>query len=211
MATPTISLMPEISRLASFRVLTLAAITCVSGISYSASPDEHTASQLVDIDGVIHQPFDDSSVRAVVLAFVITDCPIANSYAPELNRLHADYDKRGVRIFVIQVDPDLAADDARRHAKEYELHPPVVLDNQHVWVEMVGATVTPEVAVLSPKEKVLYVGRIDDRYAALGKRREQPTSHDLRETIDAILAGRAVPRSKTKAIGCHIPELQKEK
>ena len=205
-----ISPMQGIPRVVSFYVLALAPVTWLSGVCYSASPDAPTPSQLIDIDGLTHQPFDDSNVQAVVLAFVVTDCPIANSYAPLLNRLHADYDERGVRFFIIQVDPDLTADDARRHAKEYELQSPVVLDDRHVWVNMVGVTVTPEVAVLSPKGKVLYVGRIDDRFAALGKRREQPTSHDLRETLDAILAGRAVPRSKTKAIGCHIPELQKK-
>jgi Redoxin len=163
--------------------------------------------RLVDIDGSIHRPFDDPQVRAVVLVFVVPDCPISNAYLPELNRLHADYGPRGVRLFLVQVDPQLSVEGAREHAKEYRLRPPVVLDGRHAWVRKLGATVTPEAAVLSPAGQVLYLGRIDDRYPALGKWRAKVTSHDLRDALDAVLAGRPVPRPRTEAVGCDIPDV----
>jgi hypothetical protein len=161
----------------------------------------------VDIVGSVHRPFDDPQVRAVVLVFVVPDCPISNAYLPELNRLHSDYGSRGVRWFLIQVDPQLSIEDAREHAREYRLRPPVVLDERHVWVRKVGATVTPEAAVLSPAGEVLYLGRIDNRYPHLGKWRAQVTAHDLRDALDAILAGRPVPQPRTEAAGCDIPDI----
>jgi hypothetical protein len=163
-----------------------------------------------DIEGKVHRPFADSDVRAVVLTFTVIDCPIVNSYLAELNRIDTEYGPRGVRVILLQVDPALPVDEARKHARQYDLQPPVVFDEHHDWVRKVGAKVTPEVAVISPAGEVLYNGRIDDRFAGLGKRREQATSHDLRKALDAILSDRPVDRPRTKAVGCSIPELPKE-
>jgi hypothetical protein len=52
--------------------------------------------------------------------------------------------------------------------------------------------------------ELLYRGRIDDGYAALGKKRAVVTEHDLRDALDAIAAGKPVKKAKTKAIGCLI-------
>jgi hypothetical protein len=83
----------------------------------------------------------------------------------------------------------------------------VVIDADHHWVQMAGARKTPEVVVFSRGGEVLYRGRIDDRYAGLGKRREQVTSHDLENALEAILADKPIPQSNTEAIGCFIPDV----
>ncbi len=160
---------------------------------------------LVDVFGAVHRPFDDPQVRAIVLIFTLPDCPIANSYVPELNRLHAEYEARGVRLFLMQVDPDLSVAGAQEVARQFEIKAPVVLDRRHEWVRKVGATATPEAAVLAPEGTLLYLGRIDNRYVGFGKRREQVTERDLRDTLDAVLADRPIPRPRTQAIGCPIP------
>ena len=61
--------------------------------------------------------------------------------------------------------------------------------------------------------KIRYSGRIDNYYADLGKPRRQATVHDLTESLDAIVAGRAVSNPETPAVGCFImsPEIFKEK
>jgi hypothetical protein len=66
------------------------------------------------------------------------------------------------------------------------------------------ATVTPEAVVIDSKGETRYRGRIDNFYAALGKPRQQVTAHDLRDALDAVLAGRPVPNPETKALGCYI-------
>jgi hypothetical protein len=68
-------------------------------------------------------------------------------------------------------------------------------------------TTTPEVAIVTPAGQIAYRGRIDDQYADLGKKRLAPTQRDLREALTSILAGQPVPRPRTVAIGCLIPEL----
>jgi hypothetical protein len=68
----------------------------------------------------------------------------------------------------------------------------------------VGATVTPEVAVMERGGKVVYLGRIDDLYVDLGKRRAAPTRRYLRDALDAVLNGKPVAVAKIDPVGCFI-------
>jgi AhpC/TSA family len=165
---------------------------------------------LRDVNGMEHRPFASPDVRAVALLFVLQDCPIANGYAPEIIRLCREYHGRGARFYLVQVDPDLSDDEARKHAREHGYTCPVVVDRQHVLVRHAGATMVPEAAVFAPSGERQYRGRIDDRHAALGKRRPQPTSHDLRQALDAVLAQRPVAQPETQPVGCFIQPLSQE-
>ncbi len=162
---------------------------------------------LRDLSGKDHRPLADPKVKAAVLIFMLSDCPVANGYSPEIKRLCDDYGERGVRFYLIHVDPDLSAADAGKHAKEYGLTCPIVLDGKHQLVRQAGATRTPECAVFVPGSERKYLGRIDDIYASPGVRRAEPTTRDLRLALDALLAGRAVANPVTEVIGCYIPTL----
>ncbi len=157
-----------------------------------------------DVQGTDHQPLAAAGQKATVMFFVLADCPIANSYAPEINRIVATYTARGVRSYVVYVEDDLSAAAARRHAREHEFKFPALLDPGHQLVKFARVTVSPEVAVLAPDNTVLYRGRIDDRASAFGKRRVTPSKRDLRSALDAILDGKPVTTPVTKAVGCYI-------
>jgi hypothetical protein len=162
---------------------------------------------LVDIHGIEQHPFEAHDAKATVLVFTMQDCPIANSYAPTLNKFHDEYGARGIRLLLVHVDPAITDEVARKHADEYQIRAPVIVDRQHSWVKLAGATRSPEVAILSPAGKILYSGRIDDKYVGFGKRRTHVTTHDLVNAVDAILADRPVSTSKSETIGCYIPPL----
>ena len=162
---------------------------------------------LRDVAGVEHRPFTDPAVKAVALVFVLADCPIANGYAPEINRLCAEYGPRGVRFFLVQVNEDLSSRAAVEHAREFGYTCPVVLDGGRVLVRRAGARMSPEAAVFAADGERKYLGRIDDLYADLGKRRARATSLDLRDALDALLADRPVPQPVTQAVGCFISSL----
>ena len=155
-----------------------------------------------DLNGVAWQPLDPGDKAGSVLIFYWQDCPISNSYAPELNRLCAGH--TNFAFYIVQVDSGLTRDAAKEHARKFDLHPPVLLDPRHRLVKFLKATVTPEAVVVGRKGELLYRGRIDDGYAALGKKRAAVTEHDLQEALDAIAAGKPVKKSETKAIGCLI-------
>jgi peroxiredoxin len=159
-----------------------------------------------DVNGETVKPLYDTGQKATVLFFVMHECPIANSYAPEISRITAKYADRGIRSFVVYVESDLTPEQAREHARDYGYKSGALLDPQHLLLKAAGATVSPEAAVLSPSGELLYRGRIDDRAVDFGKRRAEPTHRDLHLALDALLAGKPLPARLTKAVGCYIPE-----
>ena len=161
---------------------------------------------LTDIDGVEHGSLIDSKNRATVLYFAMTDCPISNRFAPEIDRICTNYESEGVECFLVYVDPDVTNETIREHVDDYG-HDccPAINDAQQVLVEKAGATITPEAAVFSSAGEILYRGRINDLYAALGRPRRQARVHDLRNALDEVLVGKAVTTPRTEAVGCYIP------
>lgn len=146
----------------------------------------------------------DKSKKAIVLVFVAHDCPISNAYAPEISRLAARYAAKRMPFYLVYPERGLAATEARRHTREYRLPLPILMDPSRRLVKKVQARVTPEVAVLAPSGKLLYRGRIDDRYAVLGKPRLRASQHDLRLALEAISANMPVKTARTVATGCYI-------
>src|SRR5580658_8992467 len=101
-----------------------------------AGPEEYA-----DLSGIIHHPLEAGANTGSVLIFYWHDCPICNSYAPEINRLSAHY--TNFAFYIVQVDPDLTPAAAKNHARQYELRPPVLLDARHNLVRLAKATVAP--------------------------------------------------------------------
>jgi hypothetical protein len=162
--------------------------------------------ELIDLAGRPQRPFRQSDRKATVLFFVLPDCPISNASAPEIQRIVTEYAKKDVASFIVYVDPELSAEDARKHAKEFGFAGSVLCDTRLKLVKQAGATIAPESVVLSPDGEIRYRGRINDLYVDFGKRRAQPSQHDLRDALEAVLAGRPVTRTRTQAIGCPIAQ-----
>jgi thiol-disulfide isomerase/thioredoxin len=167
----------------------------------------HSALTLSDTNGVQHKPLefhDPKTQKAVVLIFVGVDCPISNSYAPEINRIIKDYKDKGLDFYIVYSDPNLSLDDAKKHAKDFGYTCPGLLDSKRELLKKVKATVTPEAVVVDSHGKVLYLGRIDDWYEDFGKQRYSATTHELRDALDEILAGKKVTTPVTKVVGCPV-------
>lgn len=189
-------------------LLGLAILAAFSGYRLDAVPPTEADNEFEfkDLDGRAQKPLGQAGKKATVLFFLLPDCPISNGYAPEIARICSEYEPKKVAALVVHADPDVGADQAKKHAKEYGLTCPLLLDPTHVLVKKTGVTMAPEVAVLGADGKVLYRGRIDDANVDYGKRRAEPTQRDLRIALDAILQGKPVPAPTTKTIGCYLPE-----
>ena len=122
-----------------------------------------------------------------------------------LNELVRSTPREKLALIGVCLDPDKTDEELNAHAKEYALSYPLAGDRNGTLARKVGVTVTPEVVVLDDKDRVRYQGRIDDRYPERGKRKANVESHDLRDAVDAILAGRDAKTPRTKAVGCPIP------
>ena len=162
---------------------------------------------LRDTNGNVHNPAEWQGPRVVVLFFVATDCPIANKYVPQMNRMHDRFAPRGVRFYSVQTDPTVSDTDVARYARDFRYTFPVLLDPDQELVDYTGATITPQAAVLGPGGKLVYPGRIDDRVVDFGKQRYEATTHDLADAVEAVLAGKPVAHPTTRSIGCAINRL----
>jgi peroxiredoxin len=172
----------------------------IAASAFAAAPNF----QLRDTAGAVHTNAEWAAHKAVVLYFVTTDCPVANSYVPELNRIREAYAARGVAVYGVQAEVTVPDADVVKYAREFRYTFPLLLDPRQELVRLVNATVTPQAAVLTPDGKLQYLGRVDDRVADFGKQRPQATQSDLRDALDAVLAGKPVPHPTTKSIGCAI-------
>ena len=162
---------------------------------------------LPDLQGTPQHPLEVRDSTAHVLFFITTDCPIANSYAPEIRSIVADHATDPLRFFVVHVDPDVTRERAAEHKADFDLPGPVLLDTQHRLVRRAGITITPEVAVILPGGAIAYRGRIDNQWGDLGSKRPRASRHDLRDALRAVLAGHQVAEPRTEAIGCDVPVL----
>jgi hypothetical protein len=164
----------------------------------------HSAVTVRDVNGVAHKPLQLHDRKAAVFIFVAVDCPISNSYAPEINRIIKDYQDKKIDFYIVYSDPNLPADDAKKHARDYGYTCPALMDHEQALMKRLKAKVTPEAVVVDAKGTVLYQGRIDNWYEDFGKQRYEATVHDLRDALEAILAGKKVATPVTKAVGCPV-------
>jgi hypothetical protein len=149
-----------------------------------------------------------SAAHARVLVFVRTDCPLTNRYAPELQRIAAEFADRKVEFWLVYPDPAESSKSIEKHIQEYRFPGTPLRDPEHVLVKRAGATVAPEAAVFDSAGRLVYTGRIDDRYIEFGKARPAPRTHELEQAIAATLAGQPVPVAKTRAIGCFLADVK---
>jgi AhpC/TSA family len=176
----------------------LAALSAIVLYASAAGPSAR------DIDG---RQIDVISKGISVLLFTRADCPISNRYAPEITRLYQRFHSAGVVFRVVYVDPKQSADTARAHLREYNYPFAAILDKQHDVVKFAGAKATPEVAVFDG-ERLVYRGRIDNKYVSAGTSRPHATIHDLEETLVGATKGQPLKFRTEPAVGCFIEDLR---
>jgi hypothetical protein len=158
---------------------------------------------VTDLEGRSVDPLA-GPAAVTVLVFVSTDCPISNRYVPELARLRARFEPRGVAFWLVYPTAEETAAAISSHLREYGLTFPAVRDPRHALVLRSHVTVTPESAVFQRGGTLAYHGRIDDKHVDFGETRPEPTRHDLADAIEAVLAGRPAAEASGHAVGCAI-------
>jgi peroxiredoxin len=137
--------------------------------------------------------------NGTVLLFIAVQCPVSNAYNERMEKLAQDYKAKG--IAVIGINSNVAEDAAavKNHATEHSLTFPILKDPGNKIADRLGASVTPEAYFLDASNKLVYHGRIDNARNAA-----EVQTPDLRNAIDASLAGKAIEKTEAKAFGCSI-------
>src|SRR5215208_5687125 len=156
-----------------------------------------------DVDGRDADPFAaPAGTTAIVFLFTSTDCPVSNRYAPEVRRIAETFASKGVVFRLVYPNPADEAGAIREHmtAFSYLGATDAIRDPEHALVKHAGVKVTPEAAVYA-NGRILYRGRIDNRFVDLGVERPSATKRDLADALTAVLAGKRVSPETTQAVG----------
>lgn len=165
------------------------------------------AQQGIDLNGKAIDPWKVFPEKAVVLVFIRTDCPIANRYAPTIQRLSAEYAGKAA-FWLVYPDKDESAAAVLKHLHDYGYKIPALRDPKHELVARSQAKVTPEAAVFDSNGQLVYHGRIDNWYERFGRARLAPTTHELNDSLAAAVAGTRFKPRQTTPVGCYISDLR---
>jgi peroxiredoxin len=137
--------------------------------------------------------------NGTVLLFIAVQCPVSNAYNERMEKLAQDYKAKGINV--VGINSNVAEDAAavKTHAGENKLSFTILKDPGNKIADKLGASVTPEAYFLDGNHKLLYHGRIDNARNAA-----EVQTPDLRNAIDATLAGKPVEKTEAKAFGCSI-------
>jgi hypothetical protein len=160
-------------------------------------------SVLRDLRGNRRPLHDFKGHRALVLAFVGTECPVSNLYLPELVEMEKAYRKKQALFLAIYPNEQEDLDQIAAHAYDRDVPFPVLKDVRQKLSAVLGVTRVPTVVVLDGKHVLRYRGRVNDRYG-VGSRRPRATREDLRQALDEVLAGKTVSVTETEPDGCLI-------
>jgi len=141
--------------------------------------------------------------RIAVFAYLGVECPLAQLYAPRLNKLAVDFAERDVQFVGIFSNAQDSPEDIAGYVEKYEVAFPVFKDEGNRLADLIGAQRTPEVFVMDEQRHVGFCGRIDDQYAISFPRKE-PDQQFLRTAIEQLLAGEEVAQPEVAAVGCVI-------
>jgi peroxiredoxin len=154
---------------------------------------------LPDADGKDHSLNSLKGKNGTVLIFVAVQCPISNAYNERMEKLAQDYKARGISVVGINPNSTEPAADVKKHAAQSNLTFPILKDNGNKIADSLGATRTPEAYFLDANNKLVYHGRIDNSRDV-----SQVNSSELRDALEATLAGKPVAKTTANAFGCSI-------
>jgi thiol-disulfide isomerase/thioredoxin len=169
---------------------------------------------LPGVDGRHHSLNDFAAAKILVVVFTCNHCPTAQYYEQRLEELVTDYTNKGVAFVAIMPnDPksirldelgwtDLSDsfEEMKLRARDRHFNFPYLYDGDTESVARAyGPVATPHAFVFDEQRKLRYVGAIDD-----SERVEHVQRRYLRDALEALLAGKEPPVTRTKVIGCSI-------
>lgn len=148
------------------------------------------------------ESFKDSDV--VVVCFTCNYCPVAVAYEDRFIEFSKKYEGKKVTFLAINCNTQSEGlAEMQKRAEEKGFNFVYAYDETGKSAKEYGARVTPHLFILDKERKVAYRGSFDDK-------QNDPTVAYVPNAVDALLAGKTVEVSTTKAFGCGIKVKDKE-
>lgn len=164
--------------------------------------------KLKNVDGKIVSLADWKDAKGFIVVFDCNTCPVSKKYNERIMALNKMYASRGFPVIAINPNsPEVSAgdsfDEMVKYARKKGYNFPYLYDPSQKVVSEFGATNTPHVFVLNKagnEMKAAYIGAIDDN----ARDASEATNKYVEAAVNALLEGKAVLITKTRAIGCGI-------
>ncbi len=159
-----------------------------------------------------HHASEDNNTPAgkpiAIIIFMAVDCPVTQKYMNTIKSIALRY--QGEISVTGYFPAGLTRKTEKQFRREYNIPDIIRLvdDKAHQATEKFGATITPEVFLISESDKVLYSGAIDNWFFELGRYRVEITENYLLDAIEATKKGNMPPITRTEAVGCFIQKLK---
>ena len=144
------------------------------------------------------------SKQITVYVFLSETCPICQSYTLTLKEFYKHYSEMNVHFVGVFPNYFSSQKGIEEFKTKYSIPFECIMDKGGQLTKHFQATITPEVFVEDETKQILYCGRIDDSFFALGKRRTVVTTNELADALKQISSGQSIKTTKTQAIGCVI-------
>ncbi|MCC4214325.1 thioredoxin family protein [Leeuwenhoekiella parthenopeia] len=170
--------------------------------------DVATDFKLKNVDGNVVSLSDFDKAKGFIVVFTCNTCPFAMANEDRILDLDKEFKAKGYPVIAInpnnpEVQPGDSFEAMQERAREKGFTFPYLFDeNQEIYPQY-GATKTPHVYLLQKEGESLlvrYIGAIDDSV----RDEATVTKRFVADAVQALLAGKPVEPSNTKAIGCSI-------
>ncbi len=158
---------------------------------------------LKDFRGKTVSLSDFKNAKAIVIAYLGCECPLAKLYGPNLQRLADKYRDQGVVVIGINPNVQDSITELDAYARRHEIKYPLLKDVGNRVADAMKAKRTPEVFLLDDRQVIRYWGRVDDRFG-IGYVLDEPRNDYLRAALDQVLAGKLVTTPASESQGCII-------
>lgn len=163
---------------------------------------------LQNIDGAMVSLADYKKAKGFIIIFTCNTCPYAVMYEDRIIALNKKYAHKGYPVIAIMPNntslmPGDSFDAMKQRALDKGFTFPYLIDSEQKVYPKFGATKTPYVFILQNRDQghtLEYIGAIDDNY----KDARAVKIKYVENAVDALLEGKAVKTTETKAIGCSI-------
>jgi peroxiredoxin len=155
--------------------------------------------KLPDADGKEHSLNSLKGKNGAVLIFISVQCPVSNAYNERMDKLAQDFNARGITVIGVNANNTEPADAVKAHASAQHLTFTILKDPGNKLADRLGATKTPEAYLVDANNRLVYHGRVDNSKDPAGVE-----SSELRDAMDALLAGKPIQKTTATAFGCTI-------
>lgn len=162
--------------------------------------------QLPDVFGETISLATMKGKQGLLVMFICKHCPFVKHLEAQLAQIGKDYEDKNLGIVAISANdasnyPDDAPDQLQAMAKELGFTFPLCYDETQETAKAYTAACTPDFFLFDGNRSLVYRGQLDDSRPGNDK---PVTGQDLRNAIDAVLAGQPISDIQKPSIGCNI-------